>query len=514
MAHDLSTAGITGPELQWNLSNDQLKLLAIRNKEGTAHKSGALTIYTGKYTGRSPKDRFIVDTTPDVHWGDVNLPFPEAKYKSLQKEVAEYLSKKPELFIIDGFAGADLEHAQRIRVVCERPSHALFIKHLLRRQTHLHEKPDITILCAPGFLAKPESHGTRSEAFIILHPKDGTVLIGGTEYCGEIKKSVFSLMNYLLPLKGVLTLHASVNVGKKNDPAVFFGLSGTGKTTLSSDPNRKLIGDDEHGWSDKTLFNIEGGIYAKCIGLTQEREPLIFDGIKHGAVVENVVVKDGEYDFHDASLTENTRVGIPLEHLSNVETLGTTTHPRTIIFLTLDAFGVLPPVSRLNADQAVYHFMSGYTSKVAGTERGITEPKATFSFAFGEAFMPLAPLVYAKLLGEKVRKHACNVFLVNTGWTGGPFGVGKRMKLADTRRIVTAVLEGELDTGGYRNDPIFNVEVPLLCPGVDTTILNPSETWPNKEAYLKKAHELAGMFKQNFKRFKDAPEHLVKAGPQ
>jgi phosphoenolpyruvate carboxykinase (ATP) len=520
--HGLSKTGIknTGP-IHRNLSVDELVKRAIDRKEGEISKVGALTIQTGKYTGRSPNDRFIVDESSvhdKINWGKINIPISEEQFNVLHDHIRKYLSQRDELFIFDGAVGADSKHSLKVRVVNELAAQSLLTHQLLRRPTREeleNHEPGFTILVAPGCKADPKKHGVNSEAFIVINYKKRIVLIGTSMYGGEIKKSIFTVMNFLMPESGILPMHCSANIGQDGRTALFFGLSGTGKTTLSADPNRKLIGDDEHGWSDDGIFNFEAGCYAKCINLSREYEPQIFDAIKYGSVVENVVMDPAtkELDFADSSITENTRAAYPIEHIPNAELSGLGGHPKTIIFLTADAFGVMPPIAKLRHEQAMYHFMSGYTSKLAGTERGITEPQATFSAFFGEPFMPGMPMVYSNLLRDYVKKYGTNVFLINTGWTGGPYGVGERMAIKLTRAMVTAALEGKLDKVEYQKHPVFNVMIPKECPFVPSEILNPINTWKDKKAYQKQAEELAGLFKKNFKKFIHASDEVRNAGP-
>ena len=482
--------GIAGDGVAFrNLSIPQLVQEALERGEGTLSETGALVVKTGKYTGRSPNDKFIVDT-PMVHdeiaWGKINVPIEKAKYEAIKAKVLAYLQNK-DLYVFDGFAGADPKYTQRFRIVNELASQNLFIHQLLIRPTDEELEnyvPDYTIYAAPGFKCIPEVDGVNSEAAIIIDYEAHEVLICGSGYAGEIKKSVFSVMNYVLPKNGILSMHCSANIGDAGDSAVFFGLSGTGKTTLSADPNRKLIGDDEHGWSPDGIFNIEGGCYAKCIDLDPAREPEIYGAIKFGALLENVVVdEEGKPDYFDGSLTENTRAGYPVDHIPNAAIPGVGGQPKTIVFLTADAFGVIPPISKLDNDMAMYHFVSGYTSKLAGTERGITEPVTTFSTLFGAPFFPLNASVYANMLGEKLKETGANVFLVNTGWCGGAAGTVPRMKLKYTRAMVTAALNGELEKAEFELDPIFNVNIPKSCPNVPSEILNPKNIWEDKAAY-------------------------------
>ena len=509
----------TTKKIYRNLPISDLVSFALRREEGTLSEAGALVVNTGKYTGRSPKDRFIVpqDSVKDlINWGDINLPIEEKIFDNLYSGVCKYLSDK-DIFVFDGYVGAMEEYRLPIRVVNEFASEALLSNQLFRRPDKAmleNHEAEFTVIAAPGFKAKGVEDGVNSEAFIIVNFDKKIVLIGGTQYAGEIKKSIFSIMNFLLPLKGVFPMHCSSNIGKDGDTAVFFGLSGTGKTTLSADPERKLIGDDEHGWSDTGVFNFEGGCYAKTIKLDKNNEREIYSALKFGALLENVVLDDNKMPIYDDdSLTENTRGAYPLEYIQNAELSGIGGHPSTIIFLTADAFGVIPPISKLSKEAAMYHFISGYTSKLAGTERGITKPKAAFSSCFGEPFMLMRPSVYAKLLGEKIDKHETQVFLVNTGWIGGEYGVGSRMKLSYTRAMVKAALEGKLKEVQYTEHPIFKVAVPVAVPNVPSNILNPENTWRDKEKYSLKAKELAFKFSENFSKFKGIPESIKKAGP-
>ena len=520
--YGLETLGIINSAAVYrNLTPAQLTEHALRRGEGKLSNTGALVVKTGKYTGRSANDKFIVDT-PAVHdeiaWGKVNRPIEKAKFEAIKSKVIAYLQNK-EIFIFDGFAGADPKYTQAFRIVNELASQNLFIHQLLRRPTadQLKDfKADYTIIAAPGFKCIPEIDGTRSEAAILVDYEAKLVVICGTQYAGEIKKSVFSVMNYVLPKKGVFPMHCSANMGKDGDTAVFFGLSGTGKTTLSADPNRMLIGDDEHGWSENGVFNIEGGCYAKCINLSKENEPFIWNAIKFGALVENVTINDkGEFDFNDGSVTENTRVGYPVDYIPNAAHPSMGGIPKTVIFLTADAFGVLPPISKLSKEAAMYHFVTGYTAKLAGTERGITEPTATFSTCFGAPFLPRPASKYAEMLGEKIEKYGTNVYLVNTGWAGGPAGNGgNRMKLKYTRAMVTAALNGELEKSEFVMDPVFNVAVPTTCPNVPSEVLIPRDMWADKAAYDEQAKKLAGMFVKNFAKYEGMDPAIVAAGPK
>ena len=501
-----------------NLTPAQLTEHALRRGEGTLSNTGALVVKTGKYTGRSANDKFIVDSEgvhDEISWGKVNKPISQEGFDALYEKAIAYLQNK-EIFIFDGFAGADPKYTKSFRIVNELASQNMFIHQLLRRPTaeQLENfEEDFTIIAAPDFKCIPERDGTRSEACIAIDYEKKMVLILGTQYAGEIKKSVFSVMNYILPKMGVFPMHCSANIGADGDSAVFFGLSGTGKTTLSADPNRKLIGDDEHGWSDDSVFNFEGGCYAKCINLSAENEPDIYNAIKFGALVENVVMdpETREFDFDDDSLAVNSRVGYPVEYISNAEESGMGGIPKTVIFLTADAFGVLPPISKLNNDQAMYYFVSGFTSKLAGTEIGVKEPVPTFSTCFGEPFLPLDPAKYAEMLKEKVEKTGASVYLVNTGWNG----TGERTKLKYTRAMVTAALNGDLLKSDFVEDPFFGVSVPTTCPGVPDELLIPAKTWEDQEAYKEAANKLAAMFIKNFsEKYQHMPAEIVNAGPK
>lgn len=493
--------------------------MALKTEECKLTDKGALLVETGKYTGRSPKDRYVVDeptTTANINWNNENKKISEETFERIYGEIAAYLSNR-DIYIFDGFAGADEKYRIGIRIINEYASQNLFMHNMLIRPTaeELEKfEENFTVICAPGLKLNAEKEGINSEAAIILNFKKNIVLIAGSKYCGEMKKSVFSVMNYILPLEGVLGMHCSANMAMdgSGDTALFFGLSGTGKTTLSADPNRGLIGDDEHGWSDKGIFNIEGGCYAKCIDLSKEKEPEIYGAIRHGAVVENVIVDPDTRipDYSDNSLTENTRVSYPIDFIDNAVVPSVGGHPKTIIFLTADAYGVLPPVSKLTKEQAMYYFVSGYTSKVAGTERGITDPVSTFSTCFGSPFLPLKSSVYAELLGEKIEKHGSNVYLVNTGWNG----TGKRMSLKATRAMVTAALNGSLANVEYYVEPYFGLNVPKTCPGVESEILDPQNSWADKKAYDKKAKDLAKKFVENFKKYDHMPAEIVNAGPK
>jgi len=504
-----------------NLSVPSLIEVAIHRKEGNLSSTGALSVKTGKFTGRSPDDRYIVDdsvTHNIIEWGKVNHPISEEKFENIFGRMKKYVEGKA-FFIFDGFVGADPEIKLPIRVITDKAWHGLFATQIFIRPTLAelkNHKPEFTLLSVNDFGAMPELEGTRTETFIIINFKKKIVLIGATSYAGEIKKAMFSVMNYILPSKGVFPMHCSANVGMDRKAALFFGLSGTGKTTLSADPERRLVGDDEHGWSDKGIFNFEGGCYAKCINLKKENEPEIWRAIRFGAVMENVIIKRDthEPDFSDGSLTENTRVVYPLDFIPAAIIPSVANHPKVIIFLTADAFGVMPPIAKLTKEGAMYHFMSGYTSKLAGTERGITEPKETFSQCFGAPFMPLHAKEYAKMLGQKIAEHNTRVYLINTGWSGGPYGVGKRIDLKYTRAMVTSALNGDLEKTPFKHNDIFNLEIPTLCPRVPSEVLDPRNTWSDKEKYDISAKKLAALFVKNFEKFGETPEEILSAGPK
>jgi len=513
--------GIKPSKIFRNLSVQELVDIAVSRNEGIVTSTGSLSVKTGKYTGRSPDDRYIVydDVTHDtIDWGKINYQFPVGKFDQIFEKLKKFVEGK-ELFVFDGFVGADKENRLPIRVVNDHAWQNLFARQLFIRPStaELEEhEPEFTVMCINDFEALSEVDGTNSNVFIFIDLTRKIVLIGGTSYAGEIKKSMFSVMNYILPNRGIFPMHCSANIGKDGDTALFFGLSGTGKTTLSADENRMLIGDDEHGWSEKGVFNFEGGCYAKCINLSEKSEPQIWNAIKSGAVLENVVIdKDSlKPNFDDNSLTENTRVAYPLDYIPGAVIPSVGGHPKVIVFLTADALGVLPPVSRLTKEDAMYHFMSGYTSKLAGTERGIKEPKAVFSECFGAPFMPRLASVYAKMLGEKIIEHNTKVYLINTGWTGGPYGVGKRIKIKYSRAMVTAALTGSLDIVKYRHDELFNLDIPTECPGVPPEILDPKNTWVDKDSYELSARKLAQMFQDNFKKFKEVSPEIKNAGPK
>ena len=508
----------------WNLSVPALYEEAVRRREALMGAEGPLVCRTGQHTGRSPNDKFIVrepSSEDKVWWSKVNRPIEPQFFDALHRRMVNYVEGR-ELFVQDCYAGADPRYRLRVRIITEQAWHSLFSKHMFIDVPDIVDRPsphapDFTVIDMPGLHAEPAANGTNSEVFILLNFARKLVLIGGTSYAGEIKKSIFTVMNYLLPLRSVLSMHCSANVGTGGDVSLFFGLSGTGKTTLSSDPHRRLIGDDEHGWSEDGIFNIEGGCYAKMIRLSAEAEPQIYSITRRfGTVLENVKMDAAsrQLDLNDDSLTENTRGAYPIEFIDNAVLSGQAGHPRNIVMLTADAFGVLPPIARLSPAGAMYHFLSGYTAKVAGTERGVTEPKATFSTCFGAPFMVLHPTVYAKFLGEKIARHDARVWLVNTGWTGGPYGTGTRMKIAHTRAMIAAALAGSLDNVEYDTDSIFNLDVPRTCPGVPAGVLKPRDTWKHGTDYDEQAHKLARMFNENFKTFEeDAPPDVKAAGP-
>ncbi len=502
-----------------NIPPGSLVEKALLKGEGRLSRAGALCINTGERTGRSPNDKYIVDT-PTIHdtiaWGKVNKPVSPEKFDMVYQQIINHFKDK-DLYIFDGYAGANPKYSYAFRVINEKASQNLFISNLLIKPTHRelqHFQEDFLILVAPDCKVD-KSVGLNSEIAVMIDYERHVVLIAGTGYSGEIKKSVFCVMNYMLPQKNVFTMHCSANVGDDGNTALFFGLSGTGKTTLSADPNRKLIGDDEHGWSRTTIFNFEGGCYAKCIGLSKKYEPEIWDAVRFGAVAENVQLFEDSrvIDFNDDSITENTRVGYPLNFIANIEPRGVAPIPKTIFFLAADAFGVLPPISKLDKNSAAYHFVSGYTSKLAGTEAGITEPQATFSTCFGEPFLPLDPLLYAKQFQRRVEKAGASVFLINTGWVGGSYGVGKRIPLKYTRTMINAAINGDLDYVPYEKDPFFNLNIPKFCPNIPQELLDPRATWLDKEEYDKTAEKLVNMFVENFKQYTNFPEAVVKAGP-
>jgi phosphoenolpyruvate carboxykinase (ATP) len=511
-------------EVLRNPTTSQLYTEALKRGDGRLAEGGPLVVDTGRFTGRSPDDKFVVrepESEERIWWGEINRPIEESSFDGLRRRVVEYLSSRERLFVIDAYAGADPDHRLGVRVVTASPYHALFAKTMFIRpsedelETH---DPEALVLHAPEVEADPAVDATRTGTFVVLHPTRGEVVIGGTFYAGEIKKSIFTLMNDRLPLEGVFPMHCSANVGPGGDVAVFFGLSGTGKTTLSADPSRSLIGDDEHGWGANGVFNMEGGCYAKVIRLSPVAEPDIFRTTHtFGTILENVAMDErGIVDLDDDSKTENTRAAYELEQIPNAHPSKMAGHPRNVVFLTADAFGILPPIARLTREQAQYWFLSGFTAKLAGTEIGVTEPQPTFSTCFGAPFMPQFPALYARMLAEKLTEHGASVWLVNTGWTGGPFGEGHRMPIEATRALLTAALSGALDRAEYRTDDVFGFEVPLGVPAVDTDLLDPRSTWADAAAYDAKAHELAGMFRANFEaRFAAQVDPAVAAaGPR
>ncbi|WP_127846768.1 phosphoenolpyruvate carboxykinase (ATP) [Psychroflexus aestuariivivens] len=517
----LDNYGITSDKIHYQLSPEELHKITIEKGQGKEVDSGALAINTGEFTGRSPKDRFIVKdeiTKDEVWWSNINLPFDADKFDKLYDKVVNYLSDK-ELFVRDAYACADDNYRLNIRHINEYSWSNMFAYNMFLRPTESeleNFEPEWTVINAPGFMANPEIDGTRAHNFAILNFTKKIALIGGTGYTGEIKKGIFSALNFILPvMKNTLPMHCSANVGEDGDTAIFFGLSGTGKTTLSADPNRKLIGDDEHGWTNEnTVFNFEGGCYAKVIDLTKEKEPDIFKAIKPGAILENVTIEDGKVLFKDSTITQNTRVSYPIHHIDNIQPGSVGENPKNIFFLTADAFGVLPPISKLTPGQAAFHFISGYTAKVAGTEAGIDEPVPSFSACFGAPFMPLHPTRYATMLSEKMKEAGVNVWLVNTGWTGGPYGTGHRMKLKYTRAMITAALKGELENVKYETHEVFGLSMPKTCPNVPNDVLNPKETWQDKSAYDTKAKQLAKSFQDNFEKFESyANKEIVEGAP-
>jgi len=517
--HGLESLGT----VHWNFTTASLVEEAVRRAEAHLAADGPIVARTGQHTGRSPNDKFTVKeagTEGDIWWGNVNRPIDPAQFEALyQKMIAHYKGK--DAFVQDCYAGADSGYRLKVRVVTECAWHNLFARNMFIQPANgelADFEPQFTVLQAPSLDADPAVHGTNSNVFVLVSFERRMVLIGGTSYAGEIKKSIFSVMNYMLPSSGVLPMHCSANIGAETDTALFFGLSGTGKTTLSADPRRGLIGDDEHGWSDHGVFNFEGGCYAKVIKLSEEAEPQIYATTRRfGTILENVVM-DGDtrrIDLDDGRFTENTRASYPTDFIDGVVAAGQGGHPNNVFFLTCDAFGVLPPISRLSPEQAMYHFLSGYTAKVAGTEKGVTEPTATFSACFGAPFLPRPPGVYAKMLGEKIRDHGASCWLVNTGWTGGPYGIGSRMKIAHTRATLDAVLSGELEGVSFETDPIFGLSIPNECPGVPAEVLRPNRTWSDQAAYEAQAGKLSQLFKDNFGQFEaDVPGAVRSAGPQ
>lgn len=527
MSADIKKLGLDKVKAYWNLSPSALVEKTILLGEGKLASSGALTVDTGEFTGRSPKDRFIVkdDITKDhVDWGKINQPFDPDKFDALYDKVIKHLNKQENIFIRDCVACANLDYRLKIRVYNENPWQNLFAYNMFLRPSDSEKKtfePDWQIFAAPSFMAVPDVDDTRQHNFAVINFTKKTIIIGGTAYTGEIKKGIFSVLNFTLPTeRNVFPMHCSANVGKKGDTALFFGLSGTGKTTLSTDPQRKLIGDDEHGWSSGSVFNFEGGCYAKTIDLSESKEPQIFNAIKFGALVENICFYDEanrEIDYSDSSKTMNTRVSYPIDYIDNIVFNSRGDIPENIFFLTCDAFGVLPPISKLSISQAMFHFLAGYTAKIAGTEAGITDPEATFSSCFGLPFLPLHPTKYAELLGKKLETRGkrnnkpINVWLVNTGWTGGPFGKGNRIELNYTRALISAALNGALDEIEYKEEPFFGLQVPVKCPDVPNAILYPRDTWPNEDDYDATAIKLAKLFAENFKAYEDFSSDEIKA---
>jgi phosphoenolpyruvate carboxykinase (ATP) len=517
-------SGLTVPNLTVHAHQTMPVLveMALARQEGQLTDRGALVARTGRLTGRSPQDRYLVKTAENeqlIDWGKVNQPMTPAVFDRLLARVQAYFQDR-ELFLCDAQACADARYRLPVRIIADKAWHALFARCLFRQRSDLSgwdPAAGMTVLCASGLQADPALDGTRSQTFIVLDLDRRIVLIGGTEYAGEIKKAIFSALNYLLPAQGVFPMHCSATIGPSGDTALFFGLSGTGKTTLSADPERRLIGDDEHGWSEEGVFNIEGGCYAKCIRLSRTGEPQIWDALRFGSVLENVVVDPATRrpDFDDQSITENTRAAYPLDHITGAESSGCGGHPANVVFLTCDAFGILPPLSKLTLDQALYHFLSGYTAKVAGTEAGVTSPEATFSTCFAAPFLPLHPTRYADLLADRLRRHRCEVWLVNTGWIGGPQGQGRRIPLAFTRSMVRAILNGELEAAPFHPDPRFGVLVPESCANVPVGILRPRDSWPDAVAYEMHANNLGQRFRENFAVFAPQVSEAVRlAGPR
>lgn len=522
---DLSKIGLSNlGDVYWNLEPAELVEHTIVNGQGVLASTGALAVDTGEFTGRSPKDKFQVKdeiTKDTIHWGDINIPMEPATFERLRQRMVAYMMGR-DAYVHDGYACADPEFRLNLRVVAEWPWEALFANNMFLR-LDLEEREDFVpewhILVAPGFMADAELDGTRQHNFAAVDYSRKMILIGGTAYTGEIKKGIFGVLNYILPQdRNVLSMHCSANIGKDGDVAVFFGLSGTGKTTLSADPERQLIGDDEHGWGENGVFNFEGGCYAKTIDLSQEKEPDIWNAIRFGALLENIGFREDSQsvvDYGNKDKTENTRVSYPMEHIGNHADPSMGGHPKNIFFLTCDAYGVLPPISRLDAGQAMYWFLSGYTAKVAGTEAGITEPKTVFSTCFGAPFLPLPPTKYAEMLGERMKKHKVHVWLVNTGWSGGAYGVGERMSLKYTRAMIGAALRGDLDKVEYKAHPVFGVQMPVSCPNVPTEVLDPRNTWKDKAAYDAQADHLAKAFRKNFDKYREnANEETLQAEPQ
>lgn len=522
IAHDLTDLGLTNLQAVYsNLGAAQLLEQAIQRHEGTLAYNGALVVRTGQFTGRSPKDKYIVresGTETSVNWGSVNQAMTEDSFDRMYTRLTAYLENQ-ELFVQDCYGGADPSYQLPIRVVTQLAWHALFARQLFIRRDpsdSTPHKPKFTLIFAPEFRAIPEQDSTRSETCIVINFKRGLVLIAGTMYAGEMKKSVFTILNYLLPDRGVFPMHCSANTDANGNVALFFGLSGTGKTTLSADENRRLVGDDEHGWSDRGVFNFEGGCYAKCIRLSQAKEPQIWNAIRFSTVLENVAIdtETRALDFDSDALTENTRAAYPVDFIDNALIPGIAGHPTKVLFLTADAFGVIPPISRLTPEQAMYHFLSGYTAKLAGTERGLgKEPQPNFSECFGAPFLPRHPEVYATMLGEKLKKHGVTCYLVNTGWVGGSYGTGERMSLPYTRGMVNTAINGELDQVATKPHPVFGVHVPVACPGVPTEVLDARGMWADKDSYDRAAKDLAKRFQENFRKFGKIADEILAAGP-
>lgn len=521
--HDLSQYGLTNlNDIYWNIPTARLYEKILTRREGRLSHLGPLVVRTGHHTGRSANDKFIVrepSSEQNIWWGPINTPMSEEAFDRLHRRVTLHLQMN-DLFVQDCFAGADPKHRMPVRIITQYGWHSLFARNMFLQPTAeelQHHTPAFTVIDAPHFHASPSIDGTNSETFIIINFKKRLILIGGTSYAGEIKKSIFSVMNYLLPKKGILPMHCSANIGKDGASALFFGLSGTGKTTLSADASRHLIGDDEHGWSDDGIFNIEGGCYAKLIRLSTTGEPEIFSTTERfGTILENVALDatTRRIDLDDDTFTENTRASYHISAIPNASETGLGGHPQTIIFLSADAFGVLPPIAKLTPEQAMYHFLSGYTAKVAGTERGVTEPSPVFSACYGAPFMPRHPMRYAELLGDKLKKHAAQVWLINTGWSGGPYGTGHRIPLASTRAMINAALDGRLNNIETRTEPFFGLHVPITCPDVPDSILTPRETWENGTDYDKQAQLLAERFRQNFTKFNNQTSPAIQqAGP-
>ena len=522
---DLSKHEITVKNILRNPAPARFYEEAIKYDPGSIiTDNGAIVVRSGERTGRSPADKRVVKTegiSEEIWWGNINIPLDENTYKINHQRAIDYLNTCERLYVIDGFAGWDPKYRLKVRIIAERPYHGLFMHNMLIRPTQKElenfGEPDFVVYNAGKFPANTFTEGMTSDASVDVHFENNTMVILGTEYAGEMKKGIFTVMNYLMPKKDVLSMHCSANEGDDEDVALFFGLSGTGKTTLSADTNRKLIGDDEHCWSDDGIFNIEGGCYAKAIGLTEEQEPEIFNAIKFGTVLENLIYDPvtREIDFDDTTITQNTRASYPIEYIPNAKIPCEGGHPDNIIFLTYDAFGVLPPVSKLTPEQAMYHFISGYTAKVAGTEVGVTEPEATFSACFGAAFLVWPPARYAEMLAEKMRKHGSKAWLINTGLTGGPYGTGSRIDLKSTRAIVNAVLDGQLDEVDTQSDQVFGFEIPTSCPNVSSEILLPRKSWGDPAAYDEQAKKLGGLFSKNFEKYKkESSEEIIKAGPK